>query len=225
MQKFIKYVFEILIPKLKNKMKKTSKLAAILLGLSLLGTPTPVNTSSNLFEKGRIEEASLECRVSEQPDIKRVYSYDEISQIIHDAYRCTPPKPDYLSPKFLKEMITSESNYDIKAKSEKGARGLMQIMPVAWNEVEKNRNYDEHVLDPRTNLEVGIMYLLLLDGKFKEKYNGWEKLTQEEKRKMVLSAYNAGISRFEKEDWQLRKMPTETQDYVTNISSRLEIGN
>ena len=115
-----------------------------------------------------------------------------------------------------------ESTNDPKKIGKKGERGLMQIRLLAWREVEKERNYHEHVSDPMANTEVGINYLLWIDKKLEKNYDGWGKLTPKEKRKMVLSAYNAGISRFEKEEWQLEKMPRGTKNYVDNIIAKLE---
>ena len=203
-------------------MKKSSKLASTVLAISFFGTAIPVNTNSTFSERCSLEETSLECRVNEQPDTIKVYSYNEISKMVHDVYRKTRSKPDYLSERFVREIIAHESSYNPMATSEKGARGLMQIMPTAWEEVEKERNYDEHVFDPRTNLEVGMKYLLSINKKFKKDYGGWENLNQEEKRAMILSAYNAGISRFKKEEWQLENMPRETRNYVGTINGRMK---
>ena len=202
-------------------MKKSSKFASAVLAISFFGTATPVNTNSTFPEKGPFEKTSLESKINGQPDTGRVYSYGEISKMVHDIYRFAPHKPDYLNEEFLREIIQAESGYDTRAESKKGARGLMQLMPATWKDIEKKRSYDEYVFDPRTNLKVGIKYLLLINKQFEKDYDGWENLNQEEKRARVLSAYNAGISRFKKEDWQLENMPKETRKYVGNIIGRM----
>ncbi len=203
-------------------MKKAPKLASILLGISFLGTALPANTNSTITEKMSLEEKVLEYRTNKQPDIKKDYSYDEISQIIHDVYRKTRSKPDYLSERFVREIIAHESSNNPMAISKKGARGLMQIMPDTWAEFEAQRDYSEHAFDPRTNLEVGIKYLLWLDKRFRKDYAGWENLTAIEKKELVLSAYNAGLSRLQKEEHQLENMPNETKNYVEKIIGKVE---
>ena len=202
-------------------MKRSPKLALTVLAISFLGTATPVNTNSNFQGKGPLEKTSLEFRVNGQQDTQKVCSYDEISQIIHDVYRFTSHKPNYLNEEFLREIIRAESGYDIMAESKKGARGLMQLMPATWKDIEKKRSYGEYVFDPRTNIKVGMGYLLWIDKQFEKDYDEWEELTPKEKRAMVLSAYNAGISRFKKEDWQLENMPRETRKYVGTITGRM----
>lgn len=197
-------------------MKKTLKLAQILLGLSFLGTAMPANTNSTIMEK-TLEEKAIGSFVNEQPELERNYSHSEISQILRDVYRLTPRKPAYLSEKFIKEIISHESSFNPMAVSGKGAKGLMQLMPETWNDIEKNRKYEDGVFDPKLNVLVGIKHLLWLDRRFRKDYQGWEDLTTMEKREMILSAYNAGLSRLQKEEHQLENMPKETRNYVEKI--------
>ena len=80
-------------------------------------------------------------------------------------------------------VIRVESNFDAKAESEKGAIGLMQIMPVAYKDycIDTGEDYDVSMLkDPETNIRVGT-YLL---ARLYRYYGNWD---------TVLAAYNAGI--------------------------------
>ena len=204
-------------------MKKTSKIVSMVLAASLLaGAVLP----SSLPERRSLEKTVLRCNVGGYPETKKSYALGEIHRIIHEVYMCTPSKPDYFSEKFVREIIKQESGYNSQAISRKGASGLMQIMPDAWSDVEKRLNYHKYVFDPRINTEVGIKYFLLIDKEFEKKYDGWEKLTSREKRRMVLPPYNAGLSKFEGKRWDLEKMPRETRSYVANIINGFEgIGN
>lgn len=195
-------------------MKKAPKLASILLGISFLGIAIPANTN---FPKEEISlKESLEQRVDEQQN--KNYSYHEVSKMVHEVYRSTPRKPGYITEGFVREMVAHESSYDPSAISEKGARGLMQIMQNTWEEFDKDRSFSEYASDPRANLDVGIRYLLWIDRNFRKNYDGWENLPQDKKREMILSAYNAGIAKFEEEGWQLENMPKETKRYVGKFS-------
>lgn len=197
-------------------MKKTSKLVPILLATSFFGIAVPANTNLTLPERKTLEELSLES------SLERNYSSSEISQIIKDVYKHFPRKPDYFSEKFVREIAMHESSYDTRAVSKKGARGLMQIMPDTWPDFDREHDFYVYAFDPKLNVEVGIRKLLWIGRTLKEKYGGWEELPAEEKRKMVLASYNAGLLRFEEQGWELEKMPRETRNYVEGITSGLK---
>lgn len=88
-----------------------------------------------------------------------------------------------VDPKLVAALIYVESKFNPVARSKKGARGLMQIMPETgfWVGTQKGLPLQEEDLDrPEINLQLGIWYLAYL---FRE-FNG--------DRILVLAAYNAG---------------------------------
>jgi soluble lytic murein transglycosylase-like protein len=95
-------------------------------------------------------------------------------------------------------VIKAESNYDQFAVSEKGALGLMQLMP------ETAMKYRVlNVLDPEQNIEGGIKYLKDLI----KQYHG--------DRNLVLAAYNAGQTAVEKHNG-VPPYP-ETRNYLKRV--------
>ena len=80
-----------------------------------------------------------------------------------------------IEPLLVEAVIATESAFDPNALSNKGAQGLMQLMPAT---VERFDVAD--VWDPRENIRGGVAYLSILDGVF----NG--------DLRRVLAAYNAG---------------------------------
>ena len=100
----------------------------------------------------------------------------------------------------IRAVIKVESDFDSTARSQKGATGLMQLMP----ETARLHNVED-LYDPSANIEGGVRHLKLL----LEKYRGDLELS--------LAAYNAGIKAVEKHGG----IPpfAETRDYVRRVLS------
>jgi membrane-bound lytic murein transglycosylase B len=103
-----------------------------------------------------------------------------------------------VDPLLVQALIQVESNYQPRARSPKGAMGLMQLMPSVAREYKVRNAYD-----PKANIDAGVRKLKSL----LEKYSV----------DLALAAYNAGegaIQRF-------GGVPPyrETQNYVSRIMS------
>ena len=115
--------------------------------------------------------------------------YGEIISALSEAHG--------VDPLLVRALIEVESNYQPRARSSKGAMGLMQIMPATAREYRVRNPYD-----PKTNIEVGISRLKdLLD-----------RLGAVD---LALAAYNAGEGAVQK--FQGIPPYRETQSYVTRI--------
>ncbi len=98
--------------------------------------------------------------------------------------------------KLVKALIQVESAYKPRARSRKGAMGLMQLMPETARQYAVTDPYDV-----RANIEAGITHLKTLLDRFP--------------RPLALAAYNAGAAAVER----FRGVPpyAETRDYVSRI--------
>jgi hypothetical protein len=104
-----------------------------------------------------------------------------------------------VSPRLVKSIILTESNGNPRKVSPKGAKGLMQLMPVVSQHYQVKDPYD-----PVTNIRAGVQYLANL----LEEFSG--DLT------LALAAYNAGPTAVRK--YQGIPPFAETQAFVLRVS-------
>jgi soluble lytic murein transglycosylase-like protein len=83
-----------------------------------------------------------------------------------------------LDPALVKAVIAVESDFDTHAVSEKGARGLMQLMPMTASDLGVSNSFD-----PEANIDGGTRYLRFLLDTF-----NWD-------IDLALAAYHAGMMR------------------------------
>lgn len=84
-------------------------------------------------------------------------------------------------------VMQQESRFDRNALSHRGAFGLMQIMPQTRLELEEKLGVTES-LTPRNNIKAGVFHLKRLSRSFATS-------SEEDRTKLTLAAYNAGLSR------------------------------
>ncbi len=99
----------------------------------------------------------------------------------------------------LLAVMAVESNFDHQALSEKGAMGLMQLMPGTAREM-----YVSDAWDPAQNIEGGARYLRILANQY-----GGDMVK-------TLAAYNAGPDAVRRAGGTVPGIP-ETQEYVRKV--------
>jgi soluble lytic murein transglycosylase len=152
--------------------------------------------------------------IAHKPVLQSYFILDYKPQIM--AYS----KNNNLNPALISAVIFTESRFNARAQSHKGALGLMQVMPSTgkWvaRQLEWDRFSNRDLLIPEKNLEVGVWYLAYLKRYFN--YN----------ESLALASYNAGhryVSQWlEERVWDgdlitSEKIPfRETKDYVLRIN-------
>ena len=111
-----------------------------------------------------------------------------------------------VDPIFVAAVIKSESTFNESARSNKGAQGLMQIMPAtgAWLTTKQDLPRGK-LTDPGHNLRLGIAYLKYLEQ------------TYEGNRVFTLVAYNWGPGHVESASGGKRRIPKECMTYALKI--------
>jgi len=104
----------------------------------------------------------------------------------------------------VRAVIKVESDFDPAAVSNKGAKGLMQLMPETAQDMEVG-----NVFNPRQNIEGGVKYLRRLLDMFNHNLT------------LSLAAYNAGENAVKQYNLQIPPYQ-ETQDYVKKVLHHFE---
>jgi len=129
-------------------------------------------------------------------------------------------KPYYLSEDLVQAIMFRESSNNPKSRSKKGARGLMQMTPLAWNDAGESRFHETSEI-PEKNILAGIKYLLWIDAYCEKFHPRWESLPETEKVNFILASNNGGAARLKSRGWNINKMPPETRHYVKSINRYL----
>lgn len=93
----------------------------------------------------------------------------------YDAIIRAEAKKNDVDASLVSALIRAESNYEPRAVSRKGARGLMQLMPATAKRLSVKKPFD-----PASNVSGGVRYLKELLKRFQHR------------PELVLAAYNAG---------------------------------
>jgi soluble lytic murein transglycosylase-like protein len=108
---------------------------------------------------------------------------------------------------WISAVIAVESGGDVRARSPKGAMGLMQLMPGTWRALSVQHQLGSDPYDQRANVLAGSAYLRELFDQF-----GPEGF---------LAAYNAGPSRYLEARMDRRPLPPETVAYVAKVERKI----
>jgi soluble lytic murein transglycosylase-like protein len=104
-----------------------------------------------------------------------------------------------LEPNLLRAVIVVESGFNSRAKSKRGAVGLMQLMPATASRFGVSNPYDA-----RQNVHAGARYLKFLIDRFGHDV------------RLALAAYNAGEDAVERNGGQIPPF-SETMAYVPRV--------
>ncbi|MGF6935630.1 soluble lytic murein transglycosylase-like protein [Paraburkholderia sp. UCT70] len=107
-----------------------------------------------------------------------------------------------VAPELLRAVIDVESRYNPNAVSDKGAQGLMQLMPDT-----ARRFSDGNMFNPRDNVLAGARYLRFLLDLFKDDME------------LALAAYNAGENAVIRAGYRIPSI-SETRQYVPRVLAR-----
>jgi len=147
----------------------------------------------------KLNDGAMTYMVPEAPGIRATRTAVPEYSHMYDSIVQEHASRHLLRPELVRAVIQVESGFNPRARSSKGAMGLMQLMPATARQLGVRDAFD-----PAENIRGGCAYLRqLLD-----RYNGNEEL--------ALAAYNAGADAVDRNG---KKVPPfqETRDYVKKV--------
>jgi soluble lytic murein transglycosylase-like protein len=137
---------------------------------------------------------------AEKSSLKQI-QLDYIQAYIEEA-----AAKERLEPSLLRAIIKVESNFNYRAVSHVGARGLMQLMPATAEGIGRIKALDQ--TNPRANILAGANYIRSMINQFQGDL------------KLAIAAYNAGPTAVLK----YNGVPPyrETKSYVTKVMAQLD---
>ena len=109
---------------------------------------------------------------------------------------------------WIRAVMHVESRGKLRVRSQKGAMGLMQIMPKTWAELRARYGLGANPFDPHDNIVAGTAYIRELQDRYGTPG--------------FLGAYNAGPSLYERHLATGRPLPIETQAYVATLAPMIK---
>jgi membrane-bound lytic murein transglycosylase MltF len=134
-------------------------------------------------------------------------SWTNLDSVLQDNPAVLSDNPETIDMDILIQAISQlESGDNHKARSRRGARGILQIRAPTWRWVCKNRlkvnwNFREHAYDSQKNIAVGRAYLEYLMERF-------------DSVDAALVAYNCGPGHYVN-----NQVPLTTQEYLVNVKA------
>jgi hypothetical protein len=105
---------------------------------------------------------------------------------------------------WIRAVLRAESAGDVRAISEAGAIGLMQVMPDTWADLRARYGLGRDPYQPRDNILAGAAYM-------REMWDRYGNVAA------MLAAYNAGPARYDEYRATGRALPAETRAYVATL--------
>lgn len=179
------------------------------MGVAALRAGGEVTFPSDMVVRVDPDEVPYPAPVVDEPVAAEAAAPVPVAVLVADEVLAARPFADIISTvaashnvdvRLIHAVIEQESAYQARARSKKGARGLMQLMPATARQYGVRNSYD-----PKANIEAGVRHL-------KDLLSRLELPT-------ALAAYNAGEGTVRRYGG-LPPFP-ETQNYVRRILQRV----
>jgi hypothetical protein len=190
--------------KLKNPASKTPVNNKLVQPTAMVRTP-PKRTKAMNVSEGLAERETPMSNVEYSKLLMGSASHLRgftTGDVLIDSFIVDSSRRYGIDPLLIYSQMHQESSFKLRATSNKGASGLMQLMPATARRLGVTNIYD-----PKQNIEGGVKYMRMLLDMFGGDVN------------LALAGYNAGEGAVQKYGNSIPPY-TETREYVRRISAR-----
>jgi soluble lytic murein transglycosylase len=172
---------------------------SIFLGLSLSFCLAHADIYRYVDENGVIHFTNVPADKRYRMYISSGSSFSRHDRILHEPIIREMSARYRVDSDLVRAVIKAESDFNPNAVSDKGAKGLMQLMPETAQDMQVR-----NIFSPRENVEGGVKYLRRLLTMFNNNLP------------LTLAAYNAGENAVKESNYSVPPYP-ETIDYVQRV--------
>lgn len=131
--------------------------------------------------------------------------------------------PDYVDKEYIRALIETESSWIPTRISKRGARGLGQFMEGTWYDHMPEVPFSGGAFDSKLNIKAVLMQINAQENYLTTNFSQWDSLTIEQKLDYQSAAYNLGLGKLKKNNWDIEdKIPRETKNHILRVRSRHE---
>jgi hypothetical protein len=183
------------------------------------GTPAIVENALERYAKESEQKIkTIEGKIHRIDEEQKLLETDIMFAKVYSTYNNSGLDiPQYLTRRFLREIVRLESSDDPRAIGKAGERGLTQMTEEAWYEVSKE-NFKKNAFIPEKSITASIKYFLLIDDFCSKNYPNWQELPDAEKIRVAVASYNGGKENLWSLGWDISKMKPVTKEYIERIN-------
>ena len=184
---------------------------------------------SELYIASELEKSlKKEKELSKENTIKELYlTPDLLNAYIKQAYKKAKVWPKEFDKRLFRLMLKQESEDNVYARSKTGYLGLGQIGSTAYETFRPEKyatfkdsaDLEKELFNPVENLTLSLEHLNHISNFCEKKHPKWSTLNIDNKRKIILACYNAGMGKIQKVNWDIKskKLKRENRNYPEEI--------